>query len=630
MEGNLEITLLMVVTVVAGISAQVIADYLKVPSIVFLLLFGILLGPSGFDFLHPELLGSGLEVIVSLSVALILFEGGLNLELRELGEVSTSLRNLVTVGTLVTFLGGGMAAHWLGEFPWPIAFLYASLVVVTGPTVVSPLLKQISIERRLETLLEGEGVLIDPVGAILAVVVLNIILDGSADPLTVLNGLVLRLGIGGAIGIGGGWLLGLILKQARFLSEDLKNLVVLAGVWGLFGLSQVLRNESGLMTAVAAGVMLRAASIPEERLLRRFKGQLSTLAVSVLFILLAADLSLASIAALGWGGPLTVLALMMVVRPINIWVSTWDSDLNWRQKAFLSWIAPRGIVAASVASLFSISLSSQGINGGDAIKALVFLTIILTVLLQGLTAQWLANWLKLGSTEATGAIIVGCNPLGRLLGRLLQERGEYVAMIDTNPEYCKLAETDKLPVFLSSALDMEVLAEAGLSSVGTFLAMTSNAEVNYVLAQRAQEEFRPPRVLAVYAHSTPKAQGAGAEKPVSPAVQHAFSSQLSIKRWSQHLSEATIKMGETVLEPEKLALQTAHLQALVQAEALMPLLVERQERWQIPLENEPWQPGDRILYLLHTPRPKPILEPRPSIIPSVSLERPLAVSPLTQ
>lgn len=630
MEGNLEITLLMVVTVVAGISAQVIADYLKVPSIVFLLLFGILLGPSGFDFLHPELLGSGLEVIVSLSVALILFEGGLNLELRELGEVSTSLRNLVTVGTLVTFLGGGMAAHWLGEFPWPIAFLYASLVVVTGPTVVSPLLKQISIERRLETLLEGEGVLIDPVGAILAVVVLNIILDGSADPLTVLNGLVLRLGIGGAIGIGGGWLLGLILKQARFLSEDLKNLVVLAGVWGLFGLSQVLRNESGLMTAVAAGVMLRAASIPEERLLRRFKGQLSTLAVSVLFILLAADLSLASIAALGWGGPLTVLALMMVVRPINIWVSTWDSDLNWRQKAFLSWIAPRGIVAASVASLFSISLSSQGINGGDAIKALVFLTIILTVLLQGLTAQWLANWLKLGSTEATGAIIVGCNPLGRLLGRLLQERGEYVAMIDTNPEYCKLAETDELPVFLSSALDMEVLAEAGLSSVGTFLAMTSNAEVNYVLAQRAQEEFRPPRVLAVYAHSTPKAQGAGAEKPVSPAVQHAFSSQLSIKRWSQHLSEATIKMGETVLEPEKLALQTAHLQALVQAEALMPLLVERQERWQIPLENEPWQPGDRILYLLHTPRPKPIPEPRPSIIPSVSLERPLAVSPLTQ
>jgi len=630
MEGNLEITLLMVVTVVAGISAQVIADYLKVPSIVFLLLFGILLGPSGLDFLHPDLLGSGLEVIVSLSVALILFEGGLNLELRELGEVSISLRNLVTVGTLVTFLGGGMAAHWLGEFPWPIAFLYASLVVVTGPTVVSPLLKQISVERRLETLLEGEGVLIDPVGAILAVVVLNIILDGSADPLTVLNSLVLRLGIGGAIGIGGGWLLGLILKQARFLSEDLKNLVVLAGVWGLFGLAQVLRNESGLMTAVAAGVILRAASLPEERLLRRFKGQLSTLAVSVLFILLAADLSLASIAALGWGGPLTVLALMVVVRPINVWISTWNSDLNWRQKAFLSWIAPRGIVAASVASLFSISLSSQGINGGDAIKALVFLTIILTVLLQGLTAQWLASWLKLGSTEATGVIIVGCNPLGRLLGRLLQERGEYVAMIDTNPESCRLAEADHLPVFLSSALDMKVLAEAGLSSVGTFLAMTSNAEVNYVLAQRAQEEFRPPRVLAVYAHSTPKAQGAGAEKPASPAVQHAFSSQLSIKRWSQYLNEEAVKFGEMVLEPEKLPLQTAHLEALVQAEVLMPLLVERQGRWQIPLENEPWEPGDRILYLLHTPRPKPVSEAHSPTAPAVSLAQPLAVPPLPQ
>lgn len=621
MEANLEITLLMVATVVAGISAQVIADYLKIPSIVLLLLFGILLGPSGLDLLQPELLGNGLEVIVSLSVALILFEGGLNLELRDLGAVSTSLRNLVTIGTLITFLGGGMAAHWLGEFPWPIAFLYASLVVVTGPTVVSPLLKQISVERRLETILEGEGVLIDPVGAILAVVVLNVVLNGNTDPLTVFISLGLRLGIGAAIGIGGGWLLGWILKQARSLSEDLKNLVVLAGVWGLFGLAQVLRNESGLMTAVMAGVMLQAASLPEERLLRRFKGQLSTLAVSVLFILLAADLSLASIGALGWGGPLTVVALMVIVRPVTVLASTWTSDLNWRQKTFLSWIAPRGIVAASVASLFSISLSSQGINGGDAIKALVFLTIILTVLIQGLTARWMADWLKLRSIETTGALIVGCNPLGRLLGRLLQERGEYVAMIDTNPDYCQKAEADNLPVFLSSALDMEVLAEAGLSSVGTFLAMTSNAEVNYVLAQRAQEEFRPPRVLAVYAHNPQKSQAATPEKPASPAVHHAFSTQLSIKRWSQYINEQETKLGEALLEPEQFSLRAAHLQALMRAGILMPLLVKRQERWQIPLENQPWKPGDRILYLLYTPHPKALssdsgeitsLPPRPT------------------
>lgn len=163
MEEPFNITLLMVLTVIAGIGAQVVADYLKVPSIVFLLLFGILLGHDGLGWLHPDLLGEGLEVIVSLSVALILFEGGLNLELRDLGKVSGSLRNLVTVGTLITLIGGGMAAHWLGEFPWPIAFLYASLVVVTGPTVIGPLLKQVQVEKQVATLLEGEGVLIDPV-----------------------------------------------------------------------------------------------------------------------------------------------------------------------------------------------------------------------------------------------------------------------------------------------------------------------------------------------------------------------------------------------------------------------------------------------------------------------------------
>ncbi|MDX2096781.1 MAG: sodium:proton antiporter, partial [Leptolyngbyaceae cyanobacterium bins.59] len=327
MEASFELTLQIVITVIAGISAQVLAESLKVPSIVFLLLFGILLGSDGFDILHPNLLGSGLEVIVALSVAVILFEGGLNLELRDLGRVSGSLRNLVTIGTLITLIGGGIAAHWLSEFPWTIAFLYASLVVVTGPTVISPLLRQVSVDRRIATLLEGEGVLIDPVGAILAVVVLNIILNGAPDMLTVASGLGLRLGIGTAIGAAGGWLLGLVLRYATFLSEELKNLVVLAGLWGLFGLAQAIRSEAGLMTTVVAGLVLGAESMPEQRLLRRFKGQLTILAVSVLFVLLSADLSLASITALGWGGLATVLFLMFVVRPINVWVCTWNSGM---------------------------------------------------------------------------------------------------------------------------------------------------------------------------------------------------------------------------------------------------------------------------------------------------------------
>ncbi|HBQ99227.1 MAG TPA: sodium:proton antiporter, partial [Cyanobacteria bacterium UBA11691] len=426
MEGSFQITLLIILTVMAGISAQVLADFLRVPAIVFLLPFGILLGPDGLGLIDPQLLGIGIEVIVALSVALILFEGGLNLELRDLGKVSGSLRNLVTIGTLMTLVGGGICAHYLGEFPWGIAFLYASLVVVTGPTVISPLLKHVKVQRPVATLLEGEGVLIDPVGAILAVVVLDIILNGDADPISIFSGLLLRLGIGGAIGALGGWGLGWFLKRSKFLSEDLKNLVVLAGLLGLFGIAQTIRSEAGLMATVVSGIVLRGSSLPEERLLRRFKGQLTMLAVSVLFILLAADLSIASIFALGWGSVWTVLMLMFVIRPLNIWVCTWTSDLNWRQKLFLGWIGPRGIVSASVASLFSILLTQRGINGGDSIKALVFLTIIMTVLCQGLTAGWFANWLHITSTKATGAVIVGISPLSRLMARLFEEQGESV------------------------------------------------------------------------------------------------------------------------------------------------------------------------------------------------------------
>ncbi len=401
MEESLPITILISVTVVAGIAAQVLAGYFHIPSIVLLLLFGILLGRDGFDFLNPSLLGVGLEVLVSLLVAVILFEGGLNLQLGELKEVSTSLRNLVTLGVLITLIGAAIAAHWLSEFPWSIAFLYASLVVVTGPTVINPLLKQIGVEKEVSTLLEGEGVFIDPIGAILAVIVLHFVLSGNVEPLILIKGLVLRLGLGIIIGVGGGWLLSQLLKQDQFLSQELKNLVVLASVWGLFSLAQALRGESGLVVAVVMGIVLRATNLPSELLLRGFNEQLSILANSVLFILLAADLSIASIFALGWGSVLAVLVLMLIIRPINILISTWNQDLNWQQQLFLSWVAPRGIVAASLASLFAVSLTKQGINGGDSIKALVFLTIMMTVLLQGLTAGWVASLLNLRLTSQT-------------------------------------------------------------------------------------------------------------------------------------------------------------------------------------------------------------------------------------
>lgn len=600
MDGSFSITLQIVIAVCAGITAQVLGETLKIPGIVFLLIIGIALGSDGLNVLHPSDLGVGLEVIVALLVAIILFEGGLNLELRDLGRVSSSLRNLVTIGTGITLFGGSMAAHWLGEFPWQLAFLYASLVVVTGPTVISPLLKQVAVDRQVATLLEGEGVLIDPVGAILAVVVLDTILNSEAGIMEFFNGLLLRGGIGIAVGLIGGAAIGLLLKKRlTFLSEDLKNLVVLAGVWGLFGLSQMIRSESGLMAVVLAGVVVRSLSVPEERMLRRFKGQLTMLGVSVLFILLAADLSLASILALGWGSVLTVLCLMFLVRPLSVWVCTLGSSLNWRQKLFVSWVGPKGIVSASVASLFAILLTQRGITGGDSLKAIVFLTIMMTVVIQGLSARWVARWLNLTSEGVKGAVIIGCNPLGRLVGELFQQEGESIVMIDTDPQACELAEAANLNVIQSSGLDETVLEEAGIESLGTFLATTNNGEVNLVLAQRALEEFQPPRVFAAFPKNSQARTPANKTK-----VNQAFMSEIPIKVWNQYVEEGKIKLGHTILREEGFSFQQAHLQALIRAGELLPLLVKRGEALQVVKADQEWQPGEEIFYILHDPRPK--------------------------
>ncbi|MBC1195654.1 cation:proton antiporter [Microcystis aeruginosa BLCCF158] len=595
MDPSFALTLQIVITVVAGITAQVIAEYLKVPSIVFLLIFGIALGSDGWEILQPQSLGIGLEVLVALSVAIILFEGGLSLSGRELGRVSGSLRNLVTLGTSITLIGGGMAAHWLGEFPWPIAFLYASLVVVTGPTVIGPLLKQVAVDRRVATLLEGEGVLIDPVGAILAVVVLNTIIDSHSRPMAIITGLTLRLGIGAAIGIAGGGLLSFIIKTCNFLTFELKNLVVLAGVWGLFGLSQFSRSESGLMAVVMAGIVLKAAAVPDERLLRRFKGQLTTLCVSVLFILLAADLSIASVIALGWGSVLTVLVLMLVVRPLSVALCTLKSDLNWRHKLFIAWVAPRGIVSASVASLFAILLTRAGINGGEAIKALVFLTILMTVFIQGLTARWVAKGLKITSSAATGAVIVGCNPLGRLIGCLFQEQGENVVLIDTDAAACQQAQEEGLMVLQSSALDTKILQEAGIESMGTFLVLTNNSEVNLVLAQRAGEEFHPPRVLAAFA---------GTPNPDKNKVNQVFLPSFSVKEWNQYLDDNQIKLGKTIFKADDLSEQQTRLTKLIENGELLPLLLRRDNSLQVVTEREEWRTGDELIYILRDLRPQ--------------------------
>jgi NhaP-type Na+/H+ or K+/H+ antiporter len=594
MEGSL--SLIIIIAIAAGVFARAIANFFRVPSIVFLLIFGVALGGNGLNLIQPRLLGDGLEAIVSISVALILFDGGLNLQLKELGKVSASLRNLITIGTLITLIGGGIAAYWLSEFPWTLAFLYAALVVVTGPTVVNPILEEIGLDRRLATILEGEGVLIDAIGSVLAVVVLDVALNPTFSTFAVVSDLGLRLGIGGVLGAIAGWLLGKFLQRATFLAEDTKSAVVVAAVLALFGIAQKIQSESGLTAVVLMGIVLRASEIPNSRALLKFKSQLVALIVSVLFILLSANLSIPSIFALGWGGVQTVLLLMFIVRPINVIVSTWNSSFTWRQKAFLSWCAPRGIVAASVASLFSILLTERGVNGGESIKALVFLTIAMTVFLQGLSAKFVAKLLGLNQPDISGLVVVGSNPIGILVARLFQANGQRVALIDTSAELCKQAAEYDIPAFVSNGLDEKSLAEAGLDSVGTFVALTINTDVNIVIAKIAAKEFNPPKVFAVYIK---EAEG---DRNSEPEVQQAFSARVPIKTWNQYILQREVRVGEFLLIEEEFEAQLNRFNTMFNAGILLPLLFERKGQLQIVSADMAWEKCDRIIYLLYTPK----------------------------
>jgi NhaP-type Na+/H+ or K+/H+ antiporter len=620
MESSL--SLVIVAAIVAGIAARVTANFFRVPSIVFLLIFGVALGGDGLNLVQPRLLGDGLEAIVSISVALILFDGGLNLQLKELGKVSESLRNLITIGALITLVGGGVAAYWLSEFPWTIAFLYASLVVVTGPTVVNPIIEEVGLDRRLATILEGEGVLIDAIGSVLAVVVLDVALNPSAGAFEVVIDLIERLGVGGILGAIGGWVLGKFLQKASFLGEDTKSAVVVAAVLGLFEAAQQIQSESGLTAVVVMGIVLRAAEIPNNRALLKFKSQLVALIVSVLFILLSANLSIPSIFALGWDGVKTVLFLMLVVRPLNVIVSTWNSGFSWRQKAFLSWCAPRGIVAASVASLFSILLTERGVNGGESIKALVFLTIAMTVFLQGLSAKFVAKLLGLNQPDISGLVIVGSNPIGILVARLFQANGQNVAIIDTSADLCRQAEMYDIPTFVSNGLEAKSLAEAGLDSVGTFLALTVNIDVNIVIAQLVVKEFNPPKVLAVYVRDGDRR---------SQSVQQAFSDRLPIKTWNQYILQREVRVGEFLLTEAEMADTLNNFNTMFNSGQLLPLLFERKGQLQIVSADMTWEKGDRIVYLLYTPRalpPMPTDSPVDALTPNTLDINPVVLSDL--
>ncbi|MCQ9202359.1 MAG: cation:proton antiporter [Prochlorococcus marinus XMU1425] len=384
------------ITVFAGACARLFSSFTGFPSVVILLLSGLLIGRSGLGLVEPLDLGQGLETIVGLLVCLVLFEGGLNLKLPE-GNIRTTVLKISLVRLFISLSAGIFIAHWLAGLSWQVAGIYSAIVLATGPTVVSPLVEQIKLASPLSEVLKAEGLLLEPIGAVLALLLLELTLGDLRGIKDVFIALMQRLGGGVLIGLSAGWLLSEILKKIKNeASFGIELQVTLGFIFLVYGICEYFLPESGLPASVAAGFIVGKREVIDKERLDNLIGELAQLAITVLFPLLAADVSWGELSPLGWGGVVCVFMLMVIVRPISIWIATMGRDLNLKEKIFLAWLAPRGIVTAAVASLFSIRLEQAGILGAGRLQGLVFLTILMTVGIQGLSAKPLVNRLKLG------------------------------------------------------------------------------------------------------------------------------------------------------------------------------------------------------------------------------------------
>lgn len=524
---------------VAGIVAQSLATHLRVPGIVLLLLFGVILGPDMLGVEHPEDLGEGLSAIVGFAVAVILFEGGMNLHLPRIQRAGAPIRRLITVGAVVTAIGATITVRAVMQWPWPLAVLFGTLVTVTGPTVVNPLLKRLRVEKQVSTILEAEGVLIDPIGAILAFVALEVVIHPTADNILLgIPELALTLGLGTGLGVVGGYVMSRMLKVRGLVPEGMTNVFTLSMVFALYQLSEGVMHESGIAAVTMAGIAVRYLGTPVERELLEFKEQLTVMLIGMLFILLAADVRLADVQALGWPGLITVLVLMAVVRPLTVLVSTMGTGLSWQQQAFVAYIAPRGIVAAAVASLFAVKLDEAGIEGGTELRALVFLVITVTVVSAGLTGGLVARLLGLRRPANVGWVILGAHSLARKMAHALIAGGEEALLIDVNPENCRHAEEEGIRVLHGNAMKDTTLGRAELGTRIGAMGLTRNEEVNFLFVQKARHEAR---LQHLYVSLSDDATGVTAEMVHKAHAQILFGGAHDIERWSGRLDHGTAR-----------------------------------------------------------------------------------------
>jgi len=481
----------------AALLCQWLAWRLRLPAILFLLLAGIGAGPV-LGWLDPQLLfGPVLMPLVSLSVSLILFEGSLTLRFSEWKEIGTVVRRLVTVGALSTWAVIAVTSHYLLGLEWNLAVLFGTLTLVTGPTVIVPMLRVVRPKASIANILRWEGIVIDPIGALLAVVVFSYII--SSDGNGILSGSGTFAGViasGLVFGLAGGWLFGQVLRR-HWLPEYLQNFASLAAVLGVFIAANQVMHESGLLAVTVMGVLLANMKGVDVKEILHFKENLSVLLISGLFILLAARLDLQALIAFGPAVIVLLLVIQFIARPLNVAISTFSSNLDWRERALLAWIAPRGIVAAAVSAIFAIRLGEAGHQGAELLVPLTFAVIIGTVVLQSATARPLARLLKVAEPAPNGFLIVGAHPPARAIGKALQQLGSRVLLADSSWENVSAARMDNLPTYFGNPASQHAEAHLDQVGLGFLLALSPAGELNTLACMRFRHEFHRRNLYAL-------------------------------------------------------------------------------------------------------------------------------------
>ena len=473
-----------------GIACQWLAWWARQPAILLLLLAGIVIGPLTGLLKPDELFGNLLFPIVSLSVAVILFEGSLTLRFEEIRGLTKVVRNLITVGALISWMITAVAAHYILDFDINLALLFGAVVIVTGPTVIIPMLRTVRPNANIASILRWEGIVIDPLGALLSVLVFEFIISSQLG--SALGHVLLSFGRIVLVGVGMGFLfanaLGLILRR-HLIPEYLRNVMVLTVVFGVYAVSDMAAHESGLLAVTIMGITLANMKDTDIEDILDFKESLSVLLISGLFIILAARIQPDKLFALGWATLMLLGVVLFLSRPLAVFASTIGSELNFRERLLIAWIGPRGIVAAAISAVFAIRLAEAGYAEAELLVSLTFFIIIGTVVIQSATAKSFAHWLGVREPPPTGVLIVGAGIVARAVGKAIRERDFKVLLTDSNWENCSLARMDGLDAYYGNPISEHADRNLMLTGLGKMLGMSGRSHLDMLASQKFKSEF---------------------------------------------------------------------------------------------------------------------------------------------